>query len=143
MDDKAPVQAVVLNVEMLLDVVRATAQEGLSYTQNDYDRERYQKLLDLACEKYASTIGLNAEAIRETFLKERGSITPKVGIDVVIPNRKGEILILQLPNGRWDSPGDGWTWANLPSTPHGAKPMRKRGFTSRPSAISGSASSRP
>jgi len=28
------------------------------------------------------------------FLKERGGFTPKVGVDVVIPNLKGEILIL-------------------------------------------------
>ncbi len=105
--DKDYIQPSALNVEMLLDIVRATAQEGLSYTQNDYDRARYQKLLDLACTEYASITGLNAEAIRDNFLKERGSITPKIGVDVAIPNQRGEILALQLPNGHWCLPG-GW-----------------------------------
>ncbi len=100
-------EASALTLDMLLDVLRATAQEGLFYTANEYDRARYQKLLDLACAKYASTTGLNADAIRDTFLEERGSITPKVGVDVAVPNLKGEILILQLPNGKWCLPG-GW-----------------------------------
>jgi 8-oxo-dGTP pyrophosphatase MutT (NUDIX family) len=96
-----------INVEMLLDAVRTIAQEGLSFAENPYDRERYRKLFELACEQYASATGLDAGAIGEAFLKERGCITPKVGVDVAIPNDNGEILMLQLPNGAWCLPG-GW-----------------------------------
>ena len=107
MESRTPVGASTLNVEMLLDILRATAQEGLSYAENPYDRARYQKLLDLASEKYASTTGLNPEAIREMFLRDYGSITPKVGVDIAIPNHNGKILVLQLPDGKWCLPG-GW-----------------------------------
>ena len=107
MKSRTPGETSALNVEMLLDILRATAQEGLSYTENPYDRARYQKLLDLATETYASVTGLNPEAIREMFLSERGSITPKVGVDIAVPNHNGEILVLQLPNGKWCLPG-GW-----------------------------------
>jgi 8-oxo-dGTP pyrophosphatase MutT (NUDIX family) len=92
---------------MLLDILRATAQEGLSYTESPYDRARYQKLLDLAGKQYASITGLTPEAIREMFLREHGSITPKVSVDIAVPNHSGEILVLQLPNGKWCLPG-GW-----------------------------------
>jgi 8-oxo-dGTP pyrophosphatase MutT (NUDIX family) len=95
------------NLDMLLDALRTTAQEGLFFTENPYDRERYRKLFDLACAQYAATTGLDAGAIGDLFLKERGCITPKVGVDVAIPNLSGEILILQLPNGQWCLPG-GW-----------------------------------
>jgi 8-oxo-dGTP pyrophosphatase MutT (NUDIX family) len=105
MEDNERNRSAALNLEMLLDAVRTAAQEGLHFSENPYDRERYKKLLDLACGQYASIMGLDAEAIRETFLKERGCITPKVGVDVVIPSAKGEILILQLPNGQWCLPG--------------------------------------
>ena len=77
---------------MTLDALRATAQEGLSYAENEYDRARYRKLLGMASEKYAEITGLNAETIRKVFLREHGSITPKVGVDVAVPNHKGEIL---------------------------------------------------
>ncbi len=98
-----------------------TAQEGLFYTENPYDRERYRKLFDLACAQYAAMSGLDADAIREQFLKEQGCITPKVGVDVVIPNLNGEILILQLPNGQWCLPGGWMDVGKSPSTQRGAK----------------------
>jgi 8-oxo-dGTP pyrophosphatase MutT (NUDIX family) len=101
-------------LEMLLDVVRATAQEGLSYAVSDYDRARYQKLLALACEQYASMTGLEAEGIREMFLREQGAITPKVGVDVAIPNHNGEILVLKTHDGKWCLPGG---WADVGEAP--------------------------
>lgn len=107
MDNKEGRRTSTLNLEMLLDTMRTTAQEGLHFSENPYDHERYKKLFELACAEYASITGLDADAIRDTFLKERGCITPKVGVDVAIPNCKGEILILQLPGGAWCLPG-GW-----------------------------------
>ncbi|WP_082630598.1 NUDIX hydrolase N-terminal domain-containing protein [Peribacillus muralis] len=37
----------------LLDHIRSIAQLGLRYANNPYDIERYEKLLDLACEEYS------------------------------------------------------------------------------------------
>ncbi len=128
MDDKDCGRPLALNVEMLLDALRATAQEGLSYTESAYDRERYRKLLDLACAEYASITGVDADAIRDLFLKEQRSITPKVGVDVAGPNRNGEILILRLPNGQWCSGRMDGCWRISFSRPRSAKPMRKPAF---------------
>ncbi len=107
MDAQRPAVHARLSLEMMLDALRATAQEGLSYAENEYDRARYRKLLGMASEEYAAITGLDAETIRQVFLREHGSITPKVGVDIAIPNHKGEILLLQLPNGKWCLPG-GW-----------------------------------
>ena len=43
MDAQKPAANVRLSLEMMLDALRATAQEGLSYTGNEYDRARYKK----------------------------------------------------------------------------------------------------
>lgn len=99
---------------MLLDVLRATALEGLSYAVNDYDRARYQKLLALACEEYASITGAQVETIREMFIREQGAITPKVGVDVAIPNHNGEFLLLKTHDGKWCLPGG---WADVGEAP--------------------------
>lgn len=101
-------------LEMLLDVLRATAQEGLSYAENDYDRARYQKLLALACEEYASLTTLEVEGIREMFLREHGAITPKIGVDIAIPNHNGEFLVLKTHDDRWCFPGG---WADVGEAP--------------------------
>lgn len=100
------------DVRVPLDALRAIAQEGLSYSQNEYDTARYKKLLEIASKEYAALTGLSQEEIREMFLKEHGSITPKVGVDAAVVNDKGEILVLQRKdNGTWGVPG-GWADAD-------------------------------
>jgi hypothetical protein len=54
MEESDRSRASTLNLDTLLDALRATAQEGLFYAENPYDRERYRKLFDLACAHYAA-----------------------------------------------------------------------------------------
>jgi hypothetical protein len=77
------------DITVLLDVVRAIAQEGLSYSENEYDVARYEKLMEAACKQYSDLTGLSPKMARETFLKEHGTITPKVGVDAAVINDKG------------------------------------------------------
>jgi 8-oxo-dGTP pyrophosphatase MutT (NUDIX family) len=102
------------NLRALLDSLRAIAQEGLSYSQNEYDTARYEKLLDLASMQYADLTGLSKEEIRELFLQEQGSITPKVGVDAAVINDKGSILMLQRGDGSWCMPAG---WADVGESP--------------------------
>jgi 8-oxo-dGTP pyrophosphatase MutT (NUDIX family) len=102
------------NVRALLDALRAIAQEGLSYSQNAYDTARYVRLLDLASMEYAELTGMSKEEIRETFLKEQGSITPKVGVDVAVVNDKGNILVLRRGDSSWCMPAG---WADVGESP--------------------------
>lgn len=102
------------NLRMLLDSLRAIAQEGLSYSQNEYDTARYEKLLELASAQYAAITGLTKEEIHDIFLKEQGSITPKVGIDCAVINDEGEVLVLKRGDGTWGTPGG---WADVGESP--------------------------
>jgi 8-oxo-dGTP pyrophosphatase MutT (NUDIX family) len=102
------------NMEVLLDALRAIAQEGLYYAENEYDRLRYHRLLDLASEQYAASTGLNVDEVRRIFLRDHGSITPKVGIDVAVLNHENELLILKTPDEGWCVPGG---WADVGESP--------------------------
>ncbi len=102
------------NIRELLDTIRAIAQEGLSYSQNEYDSNRYTKLLELARNQYASITGLNITEIQEIFRKEQGSITPKVGVDISIMSDKGKLLLLKRKDGTWGMPGG---WADVGESP--------------------------
>lgn len=103
------------DLRILLDTLRAIAQEGLSYSQNEYDTARYKKLLEIASKEYSAINGLPQEEIKEMFLREQGSITPKVGVDTAVINDKGEILVLQRKdNGTWGVPGG---WADVDELP--------------------------
>jgi hypothetical protein len=103
------------DIKTLLDTLRAIGQEGLSYSQNEYDTARYEKILKLASQQYAFITGIPTQEIRDSFRKEQGSITPKVGVDAAVVNDKGEILVLQREdNGAWGVPGG---WADVDESP--------------------------
>lgn len=97
----------------LLDAVRTIARNGLAYSRDPYDRERYERLLDLACDQYEHVVGLPSEQVRARFMAELGHITPKVGADAAIFDEHGRILLMQrsddhtwcLPCG-WVEPGE-------------------------------------
>ena len=84
-----------MNILGLLDELRAIAQLGLNYTQDPYDRERYQRLLQLASGQYSEISGLSEAQVQERFSKELGHVTPKVGVSAAIFNDEGQLLLVR------------------------------------------------
>lgn len=99
-------------IARLLDDITAIARNGLAYSENPYDRERYEKLLKLACEEYSNILDIPASNIKKIFMKEAGQITPKVGVDCAVFDRDGRILLeKRSDDGRWSLPC-GWVEVN-------------------------------
>jgi 8-oxo-dGTP pyrophosphatase MutT (NUDIX family) len=92
----------------LLDELQTIARNGLHYTSDPYDRERYNRLLDLAVHYYGAALDLPPAGVRARLAAELGHITPKVGADAAIFDEEGRILLQQrADNGRWCLPC-GW-----------------------------------
>jgi 8-oxo-dGTP pyrophosphatase MutT (NUDIX family) len=92
----------------LLDELRAIAQLGINYSKNPYDLEKYNRLLQLAANGYSEITGLPSEEIKERFKKELGYITPKIGVNGVLFNAEGQILLEHRSDDLlWGIPG-GW-----------------------------------
>ena len=104
------------NVEILLESIRAIAQEGVSYADGDYDKDRYKKLLELTSKQYADITGEQQEEIKKKLFSEHGSITPKVGVDAAVMNEDGQILMLKRADGTWQMPAG---WADVGESPFG------------------------
>lgn len=97
-----------MDILPLLDELQTIARNGLAYTNNPYDQERYQRLLELVSNYYGQTIDIPAADIQRRFQAELGYITPKVGADAAIFNDVGQILLMQrADNGQWCLPC-GW-----------------------------------
>jgi len=93
----------------LLDEIRILASNGLKYADNDYDRERYTRLLTLVSEHYGHALDVPAAVVLERFRVELGHITPKIGGDGAIFNDAGSILLMRrADDGTWCLPC-GWT----------------------------------
>lgn len=102
------------NILKLLEGIRGIAQNGLNYSKNEYDIQRYTQLLNLCCHEYSNILPLQSDELEKIFLKEIGHTTPKVGVNAAVI-QEGKLLIAKRKDdGCWELPGG---WAELGETP--------------------------
>lgn len=85
--------------------VQAIGQTGLFFSQNEFDRARYQQLVDLASEMMAAASGLPQEAFQADFKLQHGYATPKVDVRAVVFKDDRVLLVRERQDGRWSLPG--------------------------------------
>jgi ADP-ribose pyrophosphatase YjhB (NUDIX family) len=87
--------------------LQAIAQCGLQYSENVFDRERYEQIRALALQMLAAHSDLPLERLQAIFADEKGYTTPKVDVRGVV-FREGKLLMVhELADGLWTLPG-GW-----------------------------------
>jgi len=99
-----------MNVKWLRWVKRlqAIAQDGLTYTTDDYDVGRYEQLREVAAEILAAHSTGNLERARRLLEVETGPATPKVDVRAAVFRDDSRILLVKEPDdGGWSLPG-GW-----------------------------------
>jgi ADP-ribose pyrophosphatase YjhB (NUDIX family) len=97
--------------------LQATAQTGLEYNQNEYDRERYESISHIAAELMAVHCDAPIETFRKMFTEQSGYATPKVDVRVAA-FREGKILMVrEAMDGLWTMPGG---WADVNDSPREA-----------------------
>ena len=90
--------------------IQSIAQAGLAYGENEYDRERYRELRNIAAEMIAVETELPVDRVMKFFCNETGYQTPKVDTRAAV-FRDGKILLVHEKNGTWSLPG-GWCDVN-------------------------------
>ena len=97
--------------------LQALGQTGRTYSTNQYDTERYERLSEIAAEIVQEHTGLPREAALEDFCVQPGYATPKVDVRGAAV-RNGKILLVQEGwDGRWCMPGG---WADVGDSPSAA-----------------------
>ena len=93
--------------------LRAMAQTGLCYDTDDYQRERYNNILNLSDEILHLTTGLPQSKIASAFCLLKEYATPKLDVRGVVFNEKRELLLShEKSDGKWALPG-GWSDVGL------------------------------
>jgi ADP-ribose pyrophosphatase YjhB (NUDIX family) len=94
----------------------ATARTGSEFATNDYDRDRYERVMSVAGGLASLTI--DAEFTPERpYLPDLWMATPKVGCSVAAFDEAGRVvLIKRADNGRWALPGGVAEVGDTPST---------------------------
>lgn len=95
-----------MDVLALLDELRAMAQQGLNFTEDPYDRERYERILELVHLYYGEALDLPPPEVRERLGDELGQMTPKVGANAAIFDSDGRVLLMKRAGtDAWCLPG--------------------------------------
>ena len=91
--------------------LQSLAQAGLFYGKDKFDRERYQRIREIAAEMMAHRTGMPLELVKGLFCNETGYQTPKVDTRAAV-FQDGKLLLVQERGGLWSLPG-GWCEFNL------------------------------
>ena len=94
--------------------LNALAQNGLLYSQNPFEVERYNSVRKIAVEILEANTGLEPTLIRDFLAREQGYATPKVDVRGAV-FREGTLLFVKEPqDGLWSLPGG---WADVGESP--------------------------
>lgn len=117
--------------------IDAIAQAGLTFCENDFDRERYAQLRALAGEILAAQTGADPVVVNGWFAVQPGYATPKVDVRAAC-FRKGKLLLAQeRSDGRWCLPG-GWAdVGDAPSVSAEREVLEETGYLARAKALIG------
>ncbi|MBR1711718.1 MAG: NUDIX hydrolase [Clostridia bacterium] len=85
--------------------LQSLAQAGLYYGHDVFDRERYQRIREIAAEMMLTRADIPAEKIKDLFCGDVGYQTPKIDTRAAI--FKGDQILLVRERERWSIPG-GW-----------------------------------
>ena len=93
--------------------LQGTAQTGLTYAQDTYDRGRYEELRRIAAEMTEAELGVEAAAFEKIFSLEDGYATPKIDVRGVAFRDNSILLVKERSDGLWALPGG---WADIGDT---------------------------
>ncbi len=111
--------------------MRALAQNGLTFTRDPFDRERYRELQRLAAELLAGELQIPPEQAEALWSGEEGYATPKVDVRGGVFSDDRVLLVRERADGKWTLPGG---WVDVNDSPAAAVEREIReesGYTAR------------
>lgn len=105
------------NNELLNEIkkLKAIADVGLLYSNNEYDKERYSALQNISFKLLNIVSGKSIEGLKESFPSVKDYPTPKVDIrGLLLSPDKKILLIKESADDKWSLPCG---WADIGETP--------------------------
>ncbi len=89
--------------------VQAIAQNGLAFTKDQYDRERYEQLQDIAASMLSRELEIPEAEAKSLWRHEKGYATPKVDVRGAVFVDGKILLVRERSEGRGLFPEGGRT----------------------------------
>jgi ADP-ribose pyrophosphatase YjhB (NUDIX family) len=97
--------------------LQAIAQNGLTYSNNPYDIERYEQLRLIAAEVMAKYTNTEQSYVLDLFKLEQGYATPKIDVRGAVFCDQKLLLVKEREDGCWTLPGG---WVDIGESPSSA-----------------------
>src|ERR1700721_687275 len=91
--------------------LRAIAQTGLTFTTDRFDRQRYERIRELAATMVAQGSGGDYATILGILAGDKGYATPKVDVRGAAFQDGRVLMVREISDGKWTLPG-GWADVN-------------------------------
>ena len=116
--------------------LRAIGQTGLHYSENAYERERYERVRQIAAEMLARCSTLEPGEVVELDAADFAYVTPKVDVRGIVFRGDRVLLVREVADdGRWTVPG-GWADVNdAPSEAVVREIAEESGYEARPVSL--------
>jgi ADP-ribose pyrophosphatase YjhB (NUDIX family) len=112
--------------------VQAIAQNGLTFTHDPFDRERYTQLTELVAALLSAQLQIPLASVEAFWEHEEGYATPKVDVRGGVFQEDRVLLVRERADRRWTLPG-GWVDVNdSPSQAVTREILEESGYHARP-----------
>jgi ADP-ribose pyrophosphatase YjhB (NUDIX family) len=97
--------------------IQALAQSGNAYAVNEYQRERYRRLAEIAAEIISEHAQIAWEPLAAAFHAQTGYATPRIDVRGAVFKEGKLLLVKERLDGGWTMPGG---WVDVGDTPSGS-----------------------
>jgi len=94
--------------------IQALAQTGAHYSENDYQRLRNERLIEIAAEIVSEYSNLEYYPVMDTFKAQIGYSTPRVDVRGAVFQGDRILMVRERADGGWTLPGG---WADVGDVP--------------------------
>jgi ADP-ribose pyrophosphatase YjhB (NUDIX family) len=94
--------------------IQALAQTECHYAQDDYQRERCRRLMEISAEMISGHTGIDFLPLAKAFASQIGYATPKIDVRAAVFRDEKLLLVQERADGGWTMPGG---WADVGDTP--------------------------
>jgi ADP-ribose pyrophosphatase YjhB (NUDIX family) len=86
--------------------IAALAENGLTFSKNPFELDRYMKLRDVAAELFALLTDRSLDELKMELGRVVGYVTPKVEVRGALVDERDRLLMMrEVADGRWSLPG--------------------------------------
>jgi ADP-ribose pyrophosphatase YjhB (NUDIX family) len=94
--------------------IQSIGQTGLHFAENQYQEERFSRLLEISAEIISDHSNLDRSEMIQVFNQQIGYATPRVDVRGAVFRDKKLLFVREIADGGWTMPGG---WADVGDVP--------------------------